>query len=173
MMFDEDEFVDNVLVATEVAEREAASNERQRRIYAEGTISKEMLVNPDGSAKIKSLDVEIGEAYKSAQVALEQDYAHFSLGGDGELRSADGATTYISQVRSDWYIEAARRINGTIGDENSRVFAEQEVTDEDLKSLATVKVHADFYQYLASLPSWAVLADGSFDRAMAIEMTSK
>ncbi|MEU6263726.1 type IV secretory system conjugative DNA transfer family protein [Saccharopolyspora shandongensis] len=173
MMFDEDEFVDNVMVATEVAEREAANTERQRKVYAEGTISKEMLVNPDGSAKIKSLDIEIGEAYKTAQVELEQDHEHFSLGGDGELRSADGSKTYISQVRSDRYTEAARRINGKISDEGSRVFAEEDVTEEDLRSLATVKVHAAFYQYLASLPSWEVIADGSFDRAMAIEMNSK
>ena len=91
LMFDEDEFVDNVLVAAEVAEREAANRERQRRIYAEGSISKEMLVNADGSAKIKSLDAEIAEAYRSAQVELERDHEHFSVGGDGELRSADGS----------------------------------------------------------------------------------
>ena len=132
-----------------------------------------MLVNPDGSAKVKSLDLEISEAYKTAQVELEQDQEHFSLGGDGELRSADGSATYISQVRSNRYAEAARRLNGKIGEEDSRVFAEQDVTEEDLQSLATVKVHASFYQYLASLPSWEVFADGGFDRAMAIEMNSK
>jgi len=53
------------------------------------------------------------------------------------------------------------------------VFAEQDVTEEDLRSLATVKVHAAFYTYLASLPSWEVLADGAFDRAMAVEMKSR
>ncbi|MFE4334035.1 type IV secretory system conjugative DNA transfer family protein [Streptomyces sp. NPDC056831] len=173
MMFDEGQFIDNVEVATQIAEREAVSVVRQRLLYAEGTISKEMLVNPDGSAKIKSLDIEIGEAYKSAQAELEQDHEHFSVGGDGELRSADGSKTYISQVRSDAYADAARRINGQVNEENSRVFAEEDVTEEDLKSLATVKVNAAFYQYLASLPSWEVLADGRFDRAMAIEMNSK
>ncbi|MFD4943068.1 type IV secretory system conjugative DNA transfer family protein [Streptomyces sp. NPDC058409] len=173
MMFDEGQFIDNVEVATQIAEREAVSVVRQRLLYAEGTISKEMLVNPDGSAKIKSLDIEIGEAYKSAQAELEQDHEHFSVGGDGELRSADGSKTYIIQVRSDAYADAARRINGQVNEEDSRVFAEEDVTEEDLKSLATVKVNAAFYQYLASLPSWEVLADGRFDRAMAIEMNSK
>ncbi|MGW6600518.1 type IV secretory system conjugative DNA transfer family protein [Streptomyces sp. NPDC055036] len=173
MLFDEDQFIDNVEVAAEVAEREAVSAERQRLLYAEGTISKEMLVNPDGSAKIKSLDIEIGEAYKSAQTELEQDHEHFAVGGDGELRSADGSKTYISQVRSDAYANAARRINGRVNNEDSRVFAEADITEEDLKSLATVKVNAAFYQYLASLPSWEMLADGRFDRAMAIEMNSK
>ncbi|MEH0490628.1 type IV secretory system conjugative DNA transfer family protein [Streptomyces scabiei] len=172
-MFDEDQFIENVEVGVAVAESQAVSVERQRLLYAEGTISKEMLVNPDGSAKVKSLDIEIGEAYKSAQTELEQDREHFSVGGDGELRSADGSQTYISQIRSDAYAHAARRINGHVNDEDSRVFAEGDVTEEDLKSLATVMVHSAFYQYLASLPSWEVLADGRFDRAMAIEMNSK
>ncbi|KOT57100.1 MULTISPECIES: type IV secretory system conjugative DNA transfer family protein [Streptomyces] len=172
-MFDEDQFIENVEVGVAVAESRAVSVERQRLLYAEGTISKEMLVNPDGSAKVKSLDFEIGEAYKSAQTELEQDREHFSVGGDGELRSADGSQTYISQIRSDAYVNAARRINGHVNDKDSRVFAEQDVTEEDLKSLATVQVHSAFYQYLASLPSWEALADGRFDRAMAIEMNSK
>ncbi|MFD2024169.1 type IV secretory system conjugative DNA transfer family protein [Promicromonospora aerolata] len=173
MMLDEDQFIDNVELATEVAAREAARAERQRLVYAEETISKEMLINPDGSAKVKSLDTEISEAYKSAQTDLEQDHEHFSVGGHGELRSADGSKTYISQVRSDAYTEAARRINGQVRDQDTRVFAEDDLTEEDLKSLSTVKVHAAFYQYLAALPSWEVLADGRFDRAMAIEMKSK
>ncbi|MEW2413073.1 type IV secretory system conjugative DNA transfer family protein [Streptomyces sp. NPDC046866] len=172
-MFDEDQFIENVEVGVAVAESQAVSVERQRLLYAEGTISKEMLVNPDGSAKVKSLDIEIAEAYKSAQTELEQDREHFSVGGDGELRSADGSQTYISQIRSDAYAKAARRINGHVKDGDSRVFAEEDVTEEDLKSLVTVKVHSAFYQYLASLPSWEVLADGRFDRAMAIEMNSK
>lgn len=172
-MFDEDQFIENVEVGVAVAESQAVSVQRQRLLYAEGTISKEMLVNPDGSAKVKSLDIEIGEAYRSAQTELEQDREHFSVGGDGELRSADGSQTYISLIRSDAYAHAARRINGHVNDEDSRVFAEEDVTEEDLKSLATMKVHSAFYQYLASLPSWEVLADGRFDRAMAIEMNSK
>ncbi|MEU0942502.1 type IV secretory system conjugative DNA transfer family protein [Streptomyces canus] len=172
-MFDEDQFIENVEVGVAVAESQAVRVERQRLLYAEGTISKEMLVNPDGSARVKSLDIELGEAYKSAQTELEQDREHFSVGGDGELRSADGAQTYISQIRSDAYAHAARRINGHANDGGSRVFAGEDVTQEDLKSLATVKVHSAFYQYLASLPGWEVLADGRFDRAMAIEMNAK
>ncbi|MFB7917074.1 type IV secretory system conjugative DNA transfer family protein [Streptomyces sp. NPDC056061] len=173
MLFSDEQFLENVEVVSEIAAQEAYRAERQRLVYAEGLISKEMLVNPDGSAKIKSLDIEIGEAYKSTQVELERDHERFSVGGDGELRSADGSQTYISQVHSDRYAEAVRRINGQIFDDGSRVFAGEDVTEADVRSLSTVKVHAAFYQYLASLPSWEVIADGVFDRAMAIEMNSK
>lgn len=170
---DDEEFVDNIELAAEIATLEADRLDRQRLVYAEGSISKDMLINPDGSAKVKSLDVEIGEAYKTALVEMQRDHAHFSVGGEGELRSADGTRTYISHVRSQAYAEAARRLNAQINDEDSRVFADHDVTEEDLQSLATLTVHAAFYSYLASLPSWEVLADGAFDRAMAVEMRSK
>lgn len=173
MLGNDEEFLEDVEVAATVAAHQATQKDHKRLVYAEGTVSKEMLINLDGSAKVKALDLEIGEAYKTALVEMQRDREHFSVGGDGELRSADGSKTYISQVRSDAYTDAARRINGQISDEGSRVFAEQDVTEEDLRSLATVKVHAAFYTYLASLPSWEVLADGAFDRAMAVEMKSR
>src|SRR5699024_766477 len=144
--------------------------ERQKKRYAEGTISREMLVNADGSARLKSLDLQIAEAFKVAQVDLERDQVHFSVGGDGELRSADGSKTYLSMVRSDQYTAAAQRIGSLASDPDSRVFAEEEISEEDLQMLATVKVHAAFYQYLAELETWEVLGDGEFDRAMAVEM---
>lgn len=168
--FNDDQFIENTEVVNEIAEREADQAARQKLIYAEGMISKEMLINPDGSAKVKKLDFEIGEAYKQTQIEMEQDQEHFSVGGDGSLRSADGMKTYISQVHSDSYTEAARRINGHAEDSDARVYAEDEITEETLQSLTSVKVHAAFYQYLASLDSWEVLADGDFDRAMAVEM---
>lgn len=121
-------------------------------------------------AKLKTLDVPLAEAYKHVMLEMQHDDEHFSVGGDGELRSADGSVVYISPMRSATYSEAAQRINGHLDDEDSRAFAEQELTEEDLRSLATVKIHAAFYQYLASLESWEVLADGAFDRAMAVEM---
>ncbi|MFD9867496.1 TraM recognition domain-containing protein, partial [Streptomyces niveus] len=169
----DEDFLENVELATAMLTLQADEADRKRMAYAEGTISREMLINRNGSAKLKTLDTEIGEAYKSAQTELEQDHRHFAVGGAGELRSADGSQTYISQVRSEAYTSAARSINGHVNDEAARMFAEEDVTEEDLKSLATVKVHSAFYQYLASLPSWEALADGRFDRAMAIEMKSK
>ncbi|MFK0244576.1 type IV secretory system conjugative DNA transfer family protein [Amycolatopsis azurea] len=171
-MFDQSDFVDNVMVAAEVAEREAASAARRRLIYAEGTISRDMLINPDGSAKIKSLDIQISEAYKSVQLDLERDDDHFTVDGDGALLSADGTKTYVSHERSAQYREAARRINGGIRDHGSRVYSDRDITSADLQSLTTARIHTAFYQYLASLPSWEPLADGAFDRAMAVEMNA-
>ncbi|SIO86940.1 type IV secretory system conjugative DNA transfer family protein [Nocardiopsis sp. JB363] len=170
IMFDDDQFIENVELAAEVHDLEADESRREERIYAEGLVSKEMLVHRNGVAKLKTLDVPLAEAYKHVMLEMQHDDEHFSIGGDGELRSTDGSVAYISPMRSATYSEAAQRINGHLDDEGSRAFAEQELTEEDLRSLATVKIHSAFYQYLASLESWEVLADGAFDRAMAVEM---
>src|SRR5699024_7313198 len=133
MMFDDDQFMENIEVTRAKAQGEAELKERQKKRYAEGTISREMLVNADGSARLKSLDLQIAEAFKVAQVDLERDQAHFSVGGDGELRSADGSKTYLSMVRSDQYTAAAQRIGSLASDPDSRVFAEEEISEEDLQ----------------------------------------
>ncbi|MFC4048385.1 type IV secretory system conjugative DNA transfer family protein [Actinomadura syzygii] len=172
MIFDEDQVVDNIEVAAEVAAREAVAAKRAEKIYAEGTISKDMLLTPDGTAKLKSLDRQIAEAYKSCLSDIAADRQHFSVGGDDQVRSADGSRAYITPQHSQAYRDAAAKLNGSIGDEGSRVWAEEDLTADDLTSLETVTVHADFYQYLASLPSWEHLAAGAFDRAMAVEMNN-
>lgn len=170
IMIDDDQFIENVELAAEVHDLEADESRREERIYAEGLVSKEMLVHRNGVAKLKTLDVPLAEAYKHVMLEMQHDDEHFSVGDDGELRSADGSVAYISPVRSATYSDAAQRINRHLDGEGSRAFAEQELTEEDLRSLATVKIHAAFYQYLASLESWEVLAEGEFDRAMAVEM---
>lgn len=169
---DDRQLIEDVEMASVLEEQRATEAKRQLLMYAEGTISKEMLVNPDGSAKVKALDLQIAEAYKSARTELEHDRAHFTVGGDGELRSADGTRTYISQMRSDAYEQAIRRLDEHSRAKGSRVFADPGMTADDLGSFTSVTVHADFYGFLASLPTWEPLADGHFDRAMAIEMRS-
>lgn len=170
MIFDDEQVVDNVELAAELAERQADAEARGQKIYAEGTISRDMLFKPDGTARIKSLDREITEAYKTTLVELQQDRDHFSVGGDGELRSADGTRSYIVPIRSASFVEAAAKLNEAAESEGSRVYADEEVSAEELLALATVEITADFYRFLASLPTWEHLADGTFDRAMAIEM---
>ncbi len=173
LIYDDEQVVDNVELAAEVAARGAAAAARERLIYAEGTISKDMLVKPDGTARIKSLDRQITEAYKSALVELQQDRDHFSVGPDNELRSADGSLTYIRPLRSSSFAEAAHKLNDAARDSDSRVYLDDELSLTDLQALATVEISADFYRFLASLPTWEHLAGGAFDRAMAVEMLGR
>lgn len=170
MFFDESAVIDNVEVAKSVGARSAQLDVLAEKIYAEGLISRDMLINPDGSAKRQSLDKQITEAYKVALMDLQTDRRHFQVGTDDELRSADGSTAFITPVRSEAYTEAASKLNAAAQKSDSHVFSDDEVTADDLRSLETVRIHGAFYEWLASLPSWEHLADGAFDRAMAVEM---
>ena len=79
-------------------EEKAKRLEFEKKIYAEGQISRDMLVHINGGALVKSLDMELIEAYKAARGDIERDRMSFSVGGDGSLRSADGSEVYISMV---------------------------------------------------------------------------
>lgn len=170
-MFNTDEAFENQEVATATAESQVRDQARKRKIYAEGTISPDMLVRGDGkTACLKSLDVELAEAYRVAATEIHADRANFLVSGTGELRSADGRRAYITPVRSGAFAAAAATLNSAAEDEDSRVFADSELSEEDLEALMTVEVHADLYLFLASLPTWEHLADGAFDRAMSVAM---
>lgn len=170
MLYSEDEFLENLDVAQEVAARQEGLDDYERKRYAQGTVSRSMLVNQDGSAKVKALDSQLVEAYRSVMVEMQRDDEHFCVGGDGDLRSADGRQVYISQERSEANAQAQRKLNEAVRAKGSRVYSEQEIDLQDLEALTTVRIHAAFYQFLASLPNWSTLADGHFDQAMYVEM---
>lgn len=86
----DEDFIENTGVVAELAKIAARQEELDIMRYAEGQISRGHLMNPDGSAKTKALDKEIAEAYGRCMTEMQADAEHFSVGGDGDLRSADG-----------------------------------------------------------------------------------
>lgn len=156
--------------ATEDAEmrlemqRQAAQQvEYTRKRYAGGTISREMLVHRDNSAR-HTLDGEMVEAYKSVRSYLESDTENFSVNGSGSLCSADGRVVYISKPDQD---DVIAHLKVAAADDESRVFAEDA---EQIEELGTHKVHDEFYRFLAEQGSWIELGRGEFDRRMATLM---
>lgn len=170
MSFDSEDMVPDEDTLAAIAQYEHDDQDHTVLRYAEKTISRDMLVYQSGAAKTGDITHVIGEAYKLCRTELEHDTRHFSVGGDGELRSADGTQTYISAQRSSAYMKAAHTLNSAITNPRSRVYANAPVTDEDMTQLMSVTVHPEFIQWLASLPSWEPLAGGIFDRTVAAEM---
>ena len=168
VMNDEDYEV-NTEQLEETARRQETRDRMGHKIYAGATVSREMLVNPDGSALKHTLDAEIVAAYKVARPHLERDMEYFRLGADGSLLSGDGTEAYISKLdESDALADA--QVAAT--DANTRVFAEDNVT-ENAHGLSTFEVHGAFYRFLASLDTWQGLAQGEFDREMVKQMHVK
>lgn len=165
-MFNDDEFEENTVVLEATARRMEEMERMGQKIYAGSSISRDMLVNPDGSALLNTLDAEIVAAYKAARPHLERDTNHFSVGGDGSLRSRDGRVTYISRIDES---EALREAQRASRDDSSRVFAEDDL-EGDLGSISTFVVHGEFYEFLGGLDTWQGLAQGEFDREMSVQM---
>ena len=162
-MISDEEYEVNTEVLEETARRTAAMQRMGQKIYAGAQISRDMLVKPDGTALKNTLDAEITGAYKSARPHLERDSRHFSVGGDGSLRSRDGRFTYISKLDES---EALREAQRAAQDSDSRVFAEDDLGDIG----STIVVHDAFYEFLGSLDTWQGLAQGEFDREMSLQM---
>jgi type IV secretory pathway TraG/TraD family ATPase VirD4 len=165
-MFNDDEFEENTEVLEATARRMEEMERMGQKIYAGSLISRDMLVNPDGSALKNTLDAEIVAAYKAARPHLERDTNHFSVGADGSLRSRDGRVTYISRIDES---EALREAQKASRDDSSRVFAEDDLTG-DLGTISTFLVHGEFYEFLGGLDTWQGLAQGEFDREMSVQM---
>lgn len=168
MFLPDEDIAEDVELHEKVVMLMAQQNEFERKIYAEGTVSRDMLVTRDGNAKVRSLDARLIEAYTVSRTSLESDHDHFSVGNDGSLRSADGRDVYVTPTHSAAYTHTIELLDGKIAAPTSNVWAEGEVDPEAV--LPTFEVTAEFYRFLAAQPTWTNLGDGSFDRAMAIEM---
>jgi type IV secretory pathway TraG/TraD family ATPase VirD4 len=165
-MINDDEYEENTEVIEATARRMEAMDQMRQKIYAGSLISKDMLINPDGTALLNTLDAEIVAAYKAARPHMEKDTDHFSVGADGSLRSQDGSVTYISKLDES---EALREAQQASQDEDTRVFAEDDLT-VDFEAINTFQVHGEFYEFLGSLDTWLGLARGEFDREMSVQM---
>lgn len=153
----------------EAAKRLAEQQQFQANIYAEGHVSRSMLVHPNGGAMERALDSEIVEAFKECRGEMGRDHRNFSVGGDGSLRSADGSKAYIVVQDES---EAMHAMREAARQEGSRVHDETEDGELD-EVMVSYLVKPEFYVWLASLRSWKDLASGEFDRAMAVSMRSR
>lgn len=165
-MINDDEFEVNTEVIEATAKAQEEKNHMGQKIYAGNQISKDMLIKPNKTALLNTLDAEIVAAYKAARPHMEKDTEHFSVGADGSLRNRDGRITYISKVDES---EALREAQRASQDDASRVFAEDEL-DVDFDVINSFQVHGEFYEYLGSLDTWLGLAQGEFDREMSVQM---
>ena len=132
--------------------------------YAEGLVSREMLINYDGSPKQGTLDTELVDAYRRCAGDMQRDLSHFQEGTNGGLKSPDG-TIYIEAINEAKDVDYLRT---STEDEQRRVYA------EDAQSPSshgwTFRLTPAFYLFLAEQESWKDIAHGEFDRSVALAM---
>ncbi len=151
---------ENTEVVEEANKRMVQDEEMQKKIYAHNTISRADLLTRGGTVT-HNLDQEIVTAYKNIMGDMIKDTVHFSY-SNGCLYSADGSVVYLQKLSQ----VSASEINQAIHDEKKRVYAESDITDEELAQFSSWEVTDAFYEYLASLHSWAGIARGRFEEEL-------
>lgn len=159
-----DDIEDNDDVQQEAARRQAQRDERDRKIYAGGYISKSMLVNPDGSVKSHAFDKDFSEIFANNMGSLLSDRQYFD-DVDGNLYGKNGKP-YIVKADNKTMLE---RMNEAAQEEGSNVFSEENIEERDLSEFNTYIITDAFYQFLANLDAWT-FGDGRFETEMRRRM---
>lgn len=158
-------FEDNREVTQAVATQMAQYEEDSVKRYAGKTISRDMLVSNTGINH--SLDAAIIKVYKEIRDKFVADTQYFAIDADGNLCGARNHNIYIRTISGDLDVEAANR---AIHDSQSRVYSDQDVTEDDLKQLGTYEVTDHFLRFLTTFSKAWTFADGEFERRMKKEM---
>lgn len=139
------------------AKKQMESNEQ--KIYAGNNIAKSELVSEAGTA-LHYFD----EIFAVAYVRLKQDFAkdiRFIVKNDSLYGSDD--KPFIIKQNS----EEIETLSELTNDSDSRVFSDEEITEEDMALFGGYIVTDNFIKYLANLKDWNMILGGQFDKVVA------
>lgn len=158
------DITENVELADIVRERMSQKAANDAKIFAGGTLSKGDFI--DGNRLIgHTFDNDICVIYQKLKNHMAKDSDNFSM-FNGELRSKDGSLVYISPNNN----ENLAHMNELAKDESSRVFAENDINQEDLKAVGQYIVSDDFIRFLGERDTWSDIVNGKWEREFAKQM---
>lgn len=151
-----------------IEQQKQIQDQRERKIYAGGMLSKDSLV-PSTGYPSHQLDKDIVKSYVDNMSYFERDTRYFSKRGD-DLYDATGGILYIVHGRTDEAINAALdKLNHARQEASSNVYADDEIKKSELKDEDGYIVTDEFLKFLVSLPKWD-FANGLFEKSMAARM---
>lgn len=152
---------DNDEIEAEAAAAKITYDDANKKRYAGGRLSRADFKALGMSTLNHGFDREIIEAFRDCRAALLRD-VNFQNKDDGNLYGMDG-TLYIAKVQATEQLNA---LNKAAKDKDTRVFAEAEVTEEDLNVFQGFQVTDAFINFLIRQESWN-FADRRFEEAMS------
>lgn len=156
---------EDVTRAVAIGEQEKA--EREHRRYAQGTVSRAMLVTGAGKPLVATLEQELIGAYEECRHSFARD-PRFRVDAEGNLIKTDGN---IVLIRARDESEDLHRLRTASETEDAQVYADDPAAVEEVPS--AFEVMGSFKKFLAELDSWEDLADGQFDSEVARKMREK
>lgn len=164
---DADALEENTEVQEETERRQEKRDAFDKPIYANNTVSKSMLLELNGKAR-HGLDKDFINIFKNYESHFWNDSANFR-NIDNNLYSIDGKP-YITKIDNAAMIQ---RMNEGIKNDDERIYGEEELSESEMSNFANFEVHDEFYFWLASLDSWANVADGMLEDKMALAITER
>ena len=158
-----DNIEDNKEIMNEAAKIAEEQKSAEILRYAGKLISRDMLVSKTGINH--SLDEAIIRVYKAIREKMDGDKEYFTVRG-GSLCGKDGSL-YIKNLMDNDDIDA---LNEAAKDENLRMFADQDITKDDIKAIGSFQVTDEFLRFLTTFPKAWPFADGEFEAKMKDEM---
>ena len=157
---------DELLAQTEALRVQREEHERKR--FARGTVSYDFIMWMPKQEGVRpntkdNIDEELATAYEVSIHAFAND-ERFRVTNDRELIFVQTNETFVRVLGDDRDLET---MQSYAEDEDAQVYAEdKDVVDSTLK----YKVTDAFKYWLYSLSSWADIADGNFEQALAEAM---
>lgn len=133
----------------------------EMKIFAEGQLSRGDLINEAGKAR-HGFD----NLFTAVFVKLKDEFDHDGMFSviDGSLYGGEGTEKpyIIKQSTEDMELLA-----GMVSEPDVRVFADEELTPEDIDMFGGYRVTDEFIKFIAGFTSWDTILDGKFDAVMA------
>lgn len=146
--------------------------EGDKRIYAKGQLSKNMLHDVVGGSVMTSYDKTLVMAFLESKSALNAD-PKFKVTDAGELYGRDG-TPFITvngnvQRAHEQNQQDAEMLDESAQNPKARVYAEEKMERDayDVAESDLYTVHVAFKKYLCEFETWDDIAGGRFDAEVA------
>lgn len=159
---------DNDIVTQAVQEDMCREAERTKPRYAGNMISRRDLVRNTGQGNLDSGIVSVILKVYLDTVGYFKKDSKFRVTEDNCLYASMGGRPFV--VRNDLFQSDLHQLNHAAKSSDSTVYADGSVDAEEVADGSRYRVTADFLEYLASLPTWAEIAGGEFDKLMAVQM---
>ena len=145
------------------AEYEAQVDQAEVLRYAEGTISREMLIEPGSGKAVVQLDHILAQAYDKCHRKFDTD-RRFALDSDGSLRHRRTGKVMVQVLDPG---AGMAEMAEAAQDAGSRVHMDTEPDPDSFSALSQYRIHDEFKRELVALEHWRDLAEGAFDAEVA------
>lgn len=152
---------DSVEQAMATDERIQRAQVADKKIYANGQISRNDLYNPNAGGANHALDAVICSIYYKCRNHFSRDSQYFMIDKDNNLRAAGNGEVYIYGRNN---AKIAEKLNDMAQDPDSRVYSEDNITQD---AVFEGTVTDAFYKFLIMFDQEWPFIRGEFARQMA------